>query len=369
MNRLPSVFNTSFAFLLLLCSYTRSIPAQGQISDASRSALSPVYAPLAEWITDRFDLSGKEGVGIDIGGGPGDLAVALSERTPRLRWINADIDPTVQTRVMEKAARAGVADRVSVMIADVHALPFRENFADVIVSRGSFQQWKDLRRGLGEIYRVLKPGGTAFIGRGFSPNLPPDIARQVRDRQRGGGFEPAYDLGKTSSEFAAIMRDLRITDFEIHIPRPAGSEGILYGIWLEFHKGDRVAGARRTDSSASPVSAERSDSFPVMEPVEVSAHRIRDPLAEPLAEADHRLGQQVLVERAAALALDGLAAGADQRVVGHREGQPRQHQQLAGRARQVNALPEAAGAEDHQPRLGDRALHQLRRVSVHALGR
>ncbi|MHB9030054.1 MAG: methyltransferase domain-containing protein, partial [Candidatus Latescibacterota bacterium] len=286
MTGLSPFLKTSLAFSLSLLAYTfiPSAPAQEQPPDASRTALSPVYAPLAEWITDRFDLSGKEGVGIDVGGGPGDLAVALSGRNPRLHWINADLNPVNIPLAVKRAEEAGVTGRVSAVAADVQALPFRDGYADIVVSRGSFWMWENLRQGLGEIHRVLKPGGAAFIGRGFSPNLPPEIARQVRDRQRGGGFEPSYDLGKTAAEFAALMRDLHITDFEIHIPRPEESEGIVYGVWLEFHKGERAAGGQSGNSSVSAAISVQDDSLPVMEPVEVSAHRTRDALAEPLVE-------------------------------------------------------------------------------------
>ncbi len=288
-SRFPLLKMPVICFLLSLSPlcFAQSFPSDpesaNRVEKIVNSALAPVYAPLAEWITSRFDLSENEGVGLDIGGGPGSLLVALSRLTPRMHWINADINPATVPLAVKRADEQGVAGRVSAIVADVHALPFREGYADVIVSRGSFQQWENLEQGLSEIYRVLKPGGTAFIGRGFSPNLPPEIARQVRDGQRGGGFEPSYDLGQTAAEFAAIMKALRITDYEIHLPRPEGSEGILYGIWLEFHKGRRPARSRG-ESPARAVSATHGAPLPVLDTVEVSARRARNPIAEPLVE-------------------------------------------------------------------------------------
>jgi len=280
--------NAACIFFLVL-SFSNFTTAQAPSPDSSApasqaktadSSLAPVYGPLAEWITSRFDLAGKEGIGIDIGGGSGNLAAALGRLTPRMTWINADINPSNIPLATKRAEEAGVAERVSAVAADVHELPFRDGYADVIVSRGSFQQWKNLRRGLSEIHRVLKPGGAAFIGRGFSPNLPPGIARQVRSRQREGGFVPSYDLKKTAAEFTEIMKALRITDYEIHLPQPRGQEEILYGVWLEFHKGKRPEEHRQA-SAGTPAS---SLGLPVLEPVEVSAHHTRDVLAEPLAE-------------------------------------------------------------------------------------
>jgi hypothetical protein len=41
----------------------------------------------------RGQLAESEGLGIDVGGGPGTLAVELCRRTPRMYWTNADINP------------------------------------------------------------------------------------------------------------------------------------------------------------------------------------------------------------------------------------------------------------------------------------
>jgi SAM-dependent methyltransferase len=124
------------------------------------------------------------------------------------------------------------------VFADAQALPFRDNYADVVVSRGSFPFWEDKRLGFAEVYRVLKPGGVAYIGRGFSENLPVETARTIRDRQKQGGKQgpPPYNVDETERELRSIMRSLKIKHYTIHRPQPPGSEGINYGIWIEIHK-------------------------------------------------------------------------------------------------------------------------------------
>ena len=119
------------------------------------------------------------------------------------------------------------------MFTDAHSLAFRDNYADIIISRGSFRFWKDKVKAFGEIYRVLKPGATAYIGRGFSENLPVETAKKIRAQQ---GKKMNYDVEKTANELRQIMVDLGIKKYYIHKPRPAGSEGVNYGIWVEFHK-------------------------------------------------------------------------------------------------------------------------------------
>ncbi len=199
---------------------------------ASRDTLAPVYAPLAEQLAADLNLREKEGVGIDVGSGPGTLIVELCERT-KLHWVNADINPDFFPPFFEMASNRGFAGRVSAMFADVHDLPFHDNYADVIVSRGSFPFWENKTRGFREIYRVLKPGAVAYIGRGFSRNLPVKTAGAIRAKQ---GKKMKYDRAEKAEELRKIMDTLGIRTFKIHEPSPPGSEDVNYGVWIEFHK-------------------------------------------------------------------------------------------------------------------------------------
>jgi SAM-dependent methyltransferase len=199
---------------------------------AAQGSLAPVYAPLAQEIVERLDLRGVEGVGIDLGSGPGTLILKLCRHT-RLHWVNADINPHFFPYFMREADEAGLSGRVSAVRADACRLPFRRNLAAVVVSRGSFHFWPDLKKGLAEVRRVLKPGGVAYIGRGFPERLPPGTAKEVRGNQGGG---PKYDVDETEQKLRRIVEELKIEDYRIHRPRPEKPEGVNYGLWLEFHK-------------------------------------------------------------------------------------------------------------------------------------
>jgi len=199
---------------------------------ASQTTLAPVYAPLAKQIVDDFGLAHKEGIGIDVGSGPGTLIVELCQRT-RLHWINADINPHFFAHFFELAKARQVAHRVSAMLADAQRLPFRDDYADVIVSRGSYHFWPDRAKGFAEIYRVLKPGGVAFVGRGFPRDLPPATARAIRSRQRG---KIRYPPGQEAESLRAMMAGLGIRSSRVHLPKPAEAQDINYGVWVEFRK-------------------------------------------------------------------------------------------------------------------------------------
>jgi SAM-dependent methyltransferase len=198
----------------------------------SRKTLAPVYAPLAEQIVADFDLSEKDGIGIDLGSGPGTLIVELCKRT-RMHWINADINPNYFTSFYRLAEENGVGNQVSAIFADAHNLPFKDNYADIIVSRGSYHFWEDKVKAFREIYRVLKPGSSAYIGRGFARNFPVETAKKIRSKQ---GKKMKYNLNEKAEELKKIMNELGIKDYRIDIPKPPGGENVNYGIWIEFHK-------------------------------------------------------------------------------------------------------------------------------------
>ena len=205
--------------------------ASGMIR-TSRQTLAPVYAPLAEQIVEDFDLAEKDGIGIDLGSGPGTLIIELCKRT-RMHWMNTDINPNHFSNFYRQAEENGVGNRVSAIFADAHNLPFRDNYADIIISRGSYHFWEDKVQAFGEIYRVLKPGKVAYIGRGFSRNLPVETAAKIRTKQ---GKKMKYDVEKKANELYNIMNELGVKDYRIDIPKPPGSENVNYGIWVEFRK-------------------------------------------------------------------------------------------------------------------------------------
>jgi SAM-dependent methyltransferase len=227
------------------CSLSRKpsqLPSGGKVAEekaiavirGSRSVLAPVYGPLAEQIVVDFNLAEKTGIGIDLGSGPGTLIIELCKRT-QMHWINADINPHFFPYFYQQAEQCGFGHRVSAIMADAHSLPFRDDYADIVVSRGSFHFWRDKVRAFSEIYRVLKPGGVAYIGRGFSKNLPVETARKIRAKQRG---KMKYDVEKTANELRSIMNELGIKDYQVHRPQPLGSEDVNYGVWVEFHKSE-----------------------------------------------------------------------------------------------------------------------------------
>lgn len=111
------------------------------------------------------ELASRQPTGtvLDVGSGPGNLAVRLAELAPQLVVVGIDISPDMVERARHRASMAGVSDRVRFEVGDVAQLPHVDGYFDLVASTFSLHHWPDPERGLAEIYRVVKPGGHACI--------------------------------------------------------------------------------------------------------------------------------------------------------------------------------------------------------------
>jgi ubiquinone/menaquinone biosynthesis C-methylase UbiE len=105
----------------------------------------------------------RDGVCIDIGCGPGNLDVELAKRS-NLTIIGLDIDADMKPLFEQKMRDAGIQDRVRFVEGDAQKLPFPDDYADMIVSRGTLTFIPDIAQCLREVDRVLKPTGVALLG-------------------------------------------------------------------------------------------------------------------------------------------------------------------------------------------------------------
>ncbi|WP_424356709.1 class I SAM-dependent methyltransferase [Methanocella sp. MCL-LM] len=97
---------------------------------------------------------------LEIGCGTGTLTLAAKERVgPSGEMSAIDIAPEMVAKARQKAMRKG-AD-ISIKEGSIASIPFPENHFDAVMcSFMIFHMPEDVRRkGLKEIYRVLKPGG------------------------------------------------------------------------------------------------------------------------------------------------------------------------------------------------------------------
>jgi ubiquinone/menaquinone biosynthesis C-methylase UbiE len=124
-----------------------------------------------ERLLDLISWRGDETV-LDVGCGRGLMLVGAARRltsgtaTGIDVWQAEDQSSNTKDGPIENARLEGVSDRVTVQTADMRSLPFPDQSFDVVVTHWAVHNLKDKadRDGaLGEMYRVLKPGGRLIL--------------------------------------------------------------------------------------------------------------------------------------------------------------------------------------------------------------
>ncbi len=112
------------------------------------------------------DYGVLEGVCVDVGCGTAVFAIELCKHS-KLKIFALEKEKAIYEVARMNIEEAGLADRIIPVLGDAHKLPFENEFADFVISRGSYHCWKDKVQVFKEIYRILKKGGTALVGGGF----------------------------------------------------------------------------------------------------------------------------------------------------------------------------------------------------------
>jgi ubiquinone/menaquinone biosynthesis C-methylase UbiE len=100
---------------------------------------------------------------LDIGCGAGvDAIIAAKLTGPSGTVTGIDLVPEMLARASENARLAGV-DNVTFRESSAEQLPFPDNSFDVVISNGVFNLVVDKVKALGEVLRVLKPGGRFML--------------------------------------------------------------------------------------------------------------------------------------------------------------------------------------------------------------
>jgi ubiquinone/menaquinone biosynthesis C-methylase UbiE len=138
---------------------TSSMPSARSYDTMSELFQGGWYTKLAGEIA----AASPSGAVLDVGCGPGQLAVRLGRIAPSLDITGVDISPDMIERAQKRATQLGLTDRVRFQEGDSQSLPFPDDHFDTVVSTLSIHHWDDPELGLREIRRVVKPGGHVFI--------------------------------------------------------------------------------------------------------------------------------------------------------------------------------------------------------------
>lgn len=139
-------------------------PASALYNAVSKTSIFQRHYQL---VADDILSSCSPGSLLDIGTGPGWLLVDLHRERPDARLAGVDISPAMVSRARENLAGAGCLGAIQIRQAAADSLPFPDGSFDAVVGTGSLHHWRQPARGLDEVYRVLKPGGSGLLRRPY----------------------------------------------------------------------------------------------------------------------------------------------------------------------------------------------------------
>jgi demethylmenaquinone methyltransferase/2-methoxy-6-polyprenyl-1,4-benzoquinol methylase len=114
------------------------------------------------WQTVRRAPPQGSGPVLDLCTGTGDLALAYA-RHNRCPVVAADFCPEMLAIGRQKAARAGLSDRITFVEADAQRLPFGDEQFQLVTIAFGLRNVTDTDTGLREMARVCRPGGKVAI--------------------------------------------------------------------------------------------------------------------------------------------------------------------------------------------------------------
>jgi demethylmenaquinone methyltransferase/2-methoxy-6-polyprenyl-1,4-benzoquinol methylase len=128
------------------------------------------------WRRRAADLAGV-GPGsrvLDVATGTGDLAIELARRVGAAgEIVGVDFSEPMLARARAKTAVASLELQPSFECADALALPYPDDRFDAATVGFGARNFADLERGLGEMVRVVRPGGRVVILEITAPRRTP----------------------------------------------------------------------------------------------------------------------------------------------------------------------------------------------------
>jgi SAM-dependent methyltransferase len=161
------------------------------------------------WVFDGYDF-GDDAEVLEVGCGNGMMWRENLDRIPA-GW---HLTLTDLSRGMVEAAQATLGARAQYAVADVQELPFEDDRFDAAIANHMLFHVEDRRRALGEIARVLRPGGAfraTAIGRDHLR-----VLRELVPPRRGGQWQKVRDrfmAEMVADELAPFFVDVELEPF------------------------------------------------------------------------------------------------------------------------------------------------------------
>jgi ubiquinone/menaquinone biosynthesis C-methylase UbiE len=156
------------------------------------------FEEIAIFITNNL----KQGKLLDIGTGPGRLLSEINKKNPEIELYGFDISASMLAVAGKNLQNI---KNVDLRAGNIIKTEYQADYFDCIVSSGSFYNWDHPITGLNEIFRILKPGMTAYIFESYKDHNRELLLSRLKENLKGYNFVRR----KISAHF--LKKQLRMT--------------------------------------------------------------------------------------------------------------------------------------------------------------
>jgi ubiquinone/menaquinone biosynthesis C-methylase UbiE len=189
--------------------------------DAAEYAAFDNTAVNEDFVECVLAVAPKTGTVLDVGTGPGEIAVLLARRAPGLRIVAIDLGEHMLALAKTNVERAGLADRVEIARADAKATDFAPGTFDLVISNSLVHHIPEPELFFQEMKRVARPGAAFFIRDLHRPATESEHADLVETYAKGCSayqrrtFAESLRAGLTVAEVQAICSSLDLPGLEV----------------------------------------------------------------------------------------------------------------------------------------------------------
>jgi len=184
----------------------------------------PAVVSTVRQITEDYGV--LEGVCLDVGCGTAVFVIELC-RHSKLKIYALEKEKAIYEVAGMNIEKERLTDKIIPVLGDAHKLPFENEFADFIISRGSYHCWKDKVRVFKEIYRVLKRGGIGFVGGGFGRYVTEEELNRMKSL-RDHSLKEGAKAYSSPDKLREVIDKAGISNFRIIYDKA--------GLWAEIKK-------------------------------------------------------------------------------------------------------------------------------------
>lgn len=173
---------------------------------------NPIYPVVAAQIVNSTGIA--TGICLDAGSAGGYLGIAIAKIT-NLDVYLLDISPAALQIATCKISQLGLETRVHPLLGNVQEIPIRDNTVDLVVSKSSVWFWDNKPKAFQELYRILRPGGIAYVGGSFgTAEIKQQVTAVMRQTDKNWDWRRVGN-DKTPDKMTEILLAAKIPAFKI----------------------------------------------------------------------------------------------------------------------------------------------------------